>query len=242
MSLEITRLLIEVVGLRFILSMHPALNYRQSRRSACDRCRGFKLRCERDQVNGRSCERCLKAQVPCTTSVGQSVPNYLPTKSGAGSMPEDFGGRIPNNERMSMSMLHKTSMSKVRKPLGSSAMSRRHEHQNISGWMSADIFPYEFPVMGYPLGEDIGLQMPSQPALSSSFEQWNDQYSSWPKSIYQLVSETLLPPSSTANAASADSFRMIALGEWAVRFSIPECRTTHVPSNTRDEQHPSCSK
>lgn len=164
--------------------MHPALNYRQSRRSACDRCRGFKLRCERDQVNGRSCERCLKAQVSCTTSVGQSAPSYLPTKPDSGSVSGDFDGRILSNERLSMPMLHRTSMSKVRKPLGSSAMSRRHENQNFGAWAPIDTFPYGVPGSGYPLGEDIGLQVPSQ----HGFEQWNDQYTSWPANLYQLVS------------------------------------------------------
>lgn len=168
--------------------MHPALNYRQSRRSACDRCRGFKLRCERDQGNGRSCERCLKAQVPCTTSVGQSAQNYLPTKSGPGSISGDFDGRILSNERMSMPLLHQTPVSKVRKPLGSSAMSRRHENKNISDWMRTDTFPYGFTDSGYPLGEDLALQVPSHYGSSLSFEQWDDQYTSQPACLYQMVS------------------------------------------------------
>lgn len=173
--------------------MHPALNYRQSRRSACDRCRGFKLRCERDQVNGRSCERCLKAQVPCTTSVEQSVPNYLPAKPGSGSVARDFDGRILSNDRISMPILHKTFMSKVRKPLGSSVMSRRHENQNLDGWTPPDSFSYEATGCGYPFGDDIAVQVPSQHGSTISFEQWNewnDQYTSWQTNLSQLVRGT----------------------------------------------------
>lgn len=172
------------------ISMHPALNYRQSRRSACDRCRGFKLRCERDQVNGRSCERCLKAQVPCTTSVGQSVPNYLPAKPGSGPVSGDFDGRMFSNDRITMPILHKPSMSKVRKPLGFTTMSRRHENQNFGGWTPPDSFANEATGCGYPFGDDIGLQIPSQHGSTFSFEQCNDQYTSWATHLSQLVRGT----------------------------------------------------
>lgn len=166
--------------------MHPALNYRQSRRSACDRCRGFKLRCERDQVSGRSCERCLKAQVPCTTSVGQPVHNYLPSKPGSGSMSGEFDGRMLNNERMSLPVLHKSSMSKVRKPLGSSAMSRRHENQRFSSWIPPDTFSYEI-AGNIPMREGLGLPMPSHHNSTFPFEQGNEQYSSFPSVAHHLV-------------------------------------------------------
>ena len=44
-------------------------NEEQSRRFACDRCRGQKLRCERRcSTENRSCKRCLKARVRCVTS------------------------------------------------------------------------------------------------------------------------------------------------------------------------------
>jgi hypothetical protein len=43
-----------------------------SRRYACDRCRGHKLRCLRD-IGGDSCQRCLKAKVKCNISVGKRV-------------------------------------------------------------------------------------------------------------------------------------------------------------------------
>lgn len=219
--------------------MHPALNYRQSRRSACDRCRGFKLRCERDQVNGRFCERCLKAQVPCTTSVGQPVSNYLPTKPGSGSMPRDFDGRILNSERMSMPGLHKSTMSKVRKPLGSSAMSRRHENQKSNGWTPPDLFPYDFTGTIYPAGEGVSLQVPSQHNSSFPLEQLNDPYSSWAPNPYQLVSYTfhdfLWISESTL---MTDVFSMTAVnGGWAIRVSIPLHRTALVLPNACHE-HP----
>lgn len=40
----------------------------QSRRSACDRCRGQKLRCLREEGDFGSCNRCRRAKVICTTS------------------------------------------------------------------------------------------------------------------------------------------------------------------------------
>lgn len=44
------------------------LNNGFQRRYACDRCRGHKLRCNRDPMASRSkpCQRCTKAKVPCT--------------------------------------------------------------------------------------------------------------------------------------------------------------------------------
>lgn len=41
---------------------------RQSRRSACNRCRTYKLRCERTPVDGDSCQRCLRTGVLCATT------------------------------------------------------------------------------------------------------------------------------------------------------------------------------
>jgi len=41
---------------------------RQSRRSACNRCRTYKLRCERAPVDGDSCQRCLRTGVLCATT------------------------------------------------------------------------------------------------------------------------------------------------------------------------------
>lgn len=40
----------------------------QSRRSACDRCRNYKLRCDRASLRGNSCERCVRAGTSCTTT------------------------------------------------------------------------------------------------------------------------------------------------------------------------------
>ena len=44
-----------------------------TRRTACDRCRGQKLRCERGSLEGisSSCERCAKARAQCVTSLGK---------------------------------------------------------------------------------------------------------------------------------------------------------------------------
>jgi hypothetical protein len=40
---------------------------RPSRRSACDRCRTYKLRCERSPLQGNSCDRCIRTGATCTT-------------------------------------------------------------------------------------------------------------------------------------------------------------------------------
>ncbi|KAI0835717.1 hypothetical protein F5Y06DRAFT_275185 [Hypoxylon sp. FL0890] len=46
------------------------LRMRHSRRSACDRCRNYKLRCLRAPPHGNACERCLKIGAACTTTMG----------------------------------------------------------------------------------------------------------------------------------------------------------------------------
>ena len=51
-------------------SLHVVNTEQTSRRSACDRCRAAKLRCERDSTattKSHPCRRCLKAKVACTT-------------------------------------------------------------------------------------------------------------------------------------------------------------------------------
>lgn len=60
----------------------------QSRRSACDRCRGQKLRCERKTTSehgGNACKRCIKARVRCITSpqrrLGRPRQQSLPRES-----------------------------------------------------------------------------------------------------------------------------------------------------------------
>lgn len=162
--------------------MHPTLNYRQSRRSACDRCRGFKLRCERDQVNGRSCERCLKAQVVCTTSVGHPASNFF-SKSQTGGLPNGYDERILHGERFSMPILHKSTNAKVRKPVVPSNIARRCEIQDFGYWRGPEILPCgdEFLVPG-----DRGSQVPSHPASLLPYEQWGDP-SPWAVSPYYLV-------------------------------------------------------
>lgn len=104
--------------------MHPALNYRQSRRSACDRCRGFKLRCERDHVRGRSCERCLKAQVICTTSLSQSA--FPSSKVNTPTLPSEYDGNFPSYDRLSMPTLQRHTLSGVQKAPVPSGVLRTH--------------------------------------------------------------------------------------------------------------------
>lgn len=51
-----------------------ATSFRSSRRFACDRCRTYKARCERNGDLGVSCERCLKSQHACTTNFDNMPP------------------------------------------------------------------------------------------------------------------------------------------------------------------------
>ncbi|KAH6683998.1 hypothetical protein B0J14DRAFT_555004 [Halenospora varia] len=46
----------------------------QSRRFACDRCRGQKLRCERTQADTGTCKRCMRARVECVASPSSVRP------------------------------------------------------------------------------------------------------------------------------------------------------------------------
>ncbi|KAJ5721694.1 uncharacterized protein N7483_009628 [Penicillium malachiteum] len=161
--------------------MHPALNYRQSRRSACDRCRGFKLRCERDQVNGRSCERCLKAQVMCTTSINHPASNYLSSKNRSCSFPGEYDQRFMHvgSDRLAMPVLHKPSISKVRKAVSPGNI-RRHENLAFESWPYSD--PFSSWVSGdmVPFGGDPDPQMMSYPGTTFPFEQWTEQQPTWP--------------------------------------------------------------
>lgn len=162
--------------------MHPTLNYRQSRRSACDRCRGFKLRCERDRVNGRSCERCLKAQVVCTTSVGHPASNFF-SKSPARGLPNVYDDRLLHRERFSMPILHKSTNAKVRKPVLPSNINRRCDVQDFGYWRAPEMLPCSRDFM---IPEDIGSHVPSQPASLLPYEHWGDP-SPWTVAPYHMV-------------------------------------------------------
>ncbi|KAJ5727457.1 hypothetical protein N7493_005277 [Penicillium malachiteum] len=165
--------------------MHPALNYRQSRRSACDRCRGFKLRCERDQINGRSCERCLKAQVMCTTSINHPASNYLSSKNRSCSFPGEYDQRFMSSDRLVMPVLHKPSISKVRKAVSPGNI-RKHENSALSNWSYPDPFASWVSVSGdmVPFGGDTDPQMMSYPGTTFPFEQWTEQPSHWPRNNF----------------------------------------------------------
>ncbi|KAK8007360.1 hypothetical protein PG989_001350 [Apiospora arundinis] len=42
---------------------------RNPRRSACDLCRAYKLKCDRDDRHGKSCDRCIQANQACTITL-----------------------------------------------------------------------------------------------------------------------------------------------------------------------------
>jgi hypothetical protein len=161
-------------------AIQPTINYRQSRRSACDRCRGFKLRCERDQVNGRSCERCLKAQVTCTTSVGQPVQTFLSPKKdiylfsrGRVEMSGDRDGST------ALQVLHRSSGSRVRKATASSGVNRRIERQKLNAWNDPNIFPFLANDATSNFSDMTEPQMHSVSHQLLSFNQWSQDYLPW---------------------------------------------------------------
>ncbi|KAJ5142441.1 uncharacterized protein N7515_001228 [Penicillium bovifimosum] len=170
--------------------MHPTHNYRHSRRSACDRCRGQKLRCERDHLNGMSCERCLKAQEICITSLNQSGPVILPSHHGQGLIPRDREDhRFAHSEPMSV--LHKSSGHRVKKqmhpssPVGGRSSSKNHYH-----WRGLTSLPFlpEDNVVSSPSEFDLNIPMEFG-TISVPFEQWSDQYLPWPANDYHLPPE-----------------------------------------------------
>lgn len=67
---------------------------RQSRRSACNRCRTYKLRCERTPVDGDSCQRCFRTGVLCATTNERYDARSSAKQAQQTSSPTDvFGGR-----------------------------------------------------------------------------------------------------------------------------------------------------
>lgn len=151
------------------------MNYRQSRRSACDRCRGFKLRCERDQVRGRSCERCLKAQVICTTSLSQSPLS----KGSAPNLPSELDESFSSYDRLSLSALHKTTLSGVQKSFLPSGTLRTHNIQGLSSW--GDFDPPLYLANGsMALGSDnFAASLQSSNSFSVLPDQWHNTSLSW---------------------------------------------------------------
>ena len=67
----------------------------RSRRSACDRCRAYKLRCQRDEQPNEPCDRCLKAHLVCTTTFDQS--SQRPSLGGQLQNGNERGARMENN-------------------------------------------------------------------------------------------------------------------------------------------------
>ncbi|CAG8898606.1 unnamed protein product [Penicillium egyptiacum] len=166
--------------------MHTAHNYRHSRRSACDRCRGQKLRCERDHLNGMSCERCLKAQEICITSMNQPAPVILPSNHGQNLAREDRESQRFNRRHESMSVLHKSSAPRVKKLLHSpSPIPGRHNMQEHHYWGGVGSMP-AFSGGSFPSSSD-GFNMPLDFGYTiPPVEQWSNPHSNWSTDAYNL--------------------------------------------------------
>ncbi|KAJ5374408.1 hypothetical protein N7517_006414 [Penicillium concentricum] len=169
--------------------MHPTHNYRHSRRSACDRCRGQKLRCERDHMNGMSCERCLKAQEICITSINQPAPVILPSNHGQSQVARDDRESQRFNQRHeSMSILHKLSGPRVKKSLHSpTAISARHNMKEHHYWGGVASMPVSPEGNFLPSSGDIGFNMPLDfGKIMPPVEPWGHHQPNWSSDAYNL--------------------------------------------------------
>jgi hypothetical protein len=169
--------------------MHTAHNYRHSRRSACDRCRGQKLRCERALMNGMSCERCLKAQEMCTTSVNQPSPAILHSNHNQHFPSRQHKSSRFNENRDSMSLLHKSFGSKVKKSLHlPSSKIGRYNNQVHDCWGESTAFPLlsgDKSLSSLDANElNMSLHFENVPA---NLDPWGDQHLYWPTGAYNSV-------------------------------------------------------
>ncbi|KAJ5170026.1 uncharacterized protein N7500_002809 [Penicillium coprophilum] len=172
--------------------MHPTHNYRHSRRSACDRCRGQKLRCERDHMNGMSCERCIKAQEVCITSMNQPPPAVLPSNHGHSQVArDDCESQRFNQGHESMSILHKSSATRVKKtPNSPNTFQGRQNMKEHHYWGGVAPTPV-FPEGNFLLSSgDIGLNMPMEFGnITSPIEQWGHHQTNWSFDGYNSLSD-----------------------------------------------------
>ncbi|KAM7200663.1 hypothetical protein V8F20_005165 [Naviculisporaceae sp. PSN 640] len=85
-----------------MLQTRAAQRPRQSRRSACDRCRTYKLRCERSLAGRAECERCARTPgVTCTTTPPVRPSTGTQTSHShrqiARSFPNDRSAKTPSS-------------------------------------------------------------------------------------------------------------------------------------------------
>ncbi|KAK0751374.1 hypothetical protein B0T18DRAFT_485976, partial [Schizothecium vesticola] len=76
------------------------LNLRHSRRSACDRCRQWKLRCSRvDDRPGNPCERCAKSRLACTTTFVDGLASTSTAASVSQSPQPSVAAQAPHQNQ-----------------------------------------------------------------------------------------------------------------------------------------------
>ncbi|KAJ6080917.1 hypothetical protein N7499_005791 [Penicillium canescens] len=176
--------------------MHPTLNYRHSRRSACDKCRGQKLRCERGHINGMSCERCLKAQQPCITSISHPAPVFLPTSHDKSIVQKDRESQIFGHSPDLISMLPNSSGPKgTSLVLPSSTNSGMPNMLQSNSWNDQILLSHVSREDAFPSPADLALSIPlDQRGFPIPFESWGHQQSCWSNENYNLPPpETALP-------------------------------------------------
>lgn len=174
--------------------MHSTHNYRHSRRSACDRCRGQKLRCERISMNGMSCERCLKAQEICITSVNHPSTAVLSSDhdQDIASSQHEVSGFVGNRD--SMSLLHKSYASKVKKSMHppSTALGRSHSKMH-SYWEESNSLPDVPRDPFFSSSSDWDFNRSLDPGqLPASLQLWGEWNSGWHPGSHNLASQQII--------------------------------------------------
>ncbi|CAG8031115.1 unnamed protein product [Penicillium olsonii] len=169
--------------------MHPAHNYRHSRRSACDRCRGQKLRCERVNINGMSCERCLKAQEVCITSVNH------PATALSSNPSQDL---VSNRHKSPGFLDRHDSMGLLHKPFTPTAVESVHPSTSARGMYYQKMHSYwDEPAELQTVPEGNFFLPPSEAdftipldtgSLPAPPQIWGDWNSHWPAGPYNYAS------------------------------------------------------
>ncbi|KAK0710754.1 hypothetical protein B0H67DRAFT_583356 [Lasiosphaeris hirsuta] len=159
---------------------------RHSRRSACDRCRTNKLRCQRDERPGRPCERCAKAHLACTTTFQPTpTPTPTPTTTPSVNMPPPSLSAVtspPRRKTPENGTRHPPLCSSLARPASppsnptADAVLEQHHvaEEPMSGsddnWRGNVVDPMDFSMadMAFETTDDLALLIADLPAHGAS--------------------------------------------------------------------------
>ena len=130
---------------------HPHARYKHSlsRRYACDRCRGHKLRCDRDLTSpiDKPCHRCERARAECTitSSLRTAQLHEIHGSKDSSDRPEteNAGGISHQTDRVSPRNPHLQFIADtILQPLAKLIRQHRAKHQHsIPKWMVLETRP-----------------------------------------------------------------------------------------------------